>query len=512
VAALSVLAGSRRGKGRLAAVLGTACLVGSLLQVVVLVAKAVPAFADTYSTAVMADSPMSYWRLDDGGSTAVDATGANDGSIVGGVTTGVSGAISGDTAMSFDGSTGYVNVPSTTGLNDLFTGSYTVEVWINTTSTAQQRIVGKWPTSGDGLVTMIVNAPSPGQLSAYEGNGADIDALESQSSSLDDGNWHQIDLVRDASVSPVYQRLYVDGNLDAERPESEAPTANSSAFQVGHDGSANADYFDGSIDEVALFSGALSPSRIQAHYEASGRSITPPVVTYASNVATYSPTWFWRLNEASGTTANDTQGNSDAAGTINSGVTLGEGGANPTDTAMSFDGSSEAYIDVPTSAELNGWMDGNYSVVMWYKSSSSASQRLFGKFDVYSGGVTIILNDPTPGHVRFYSWDGTGVNALESARSNLDDGNWHQLVAERNNGELSLYFDGQLDSMREETETPGTNSVDLQIGHDGNSANDFTDGSIGEVALFTYVLSTPQVQLLAGSGGPIGGIPAASER
>jgi hypothetical protein len=59
----------------------------------------------------------------------VDSKDGNTGAITGGVTLGTPGALSGDsnTAMTFNGSTGYVQVANNANLN--LTGDLTVEAW-----------------------------------------------------------------------------------------------------------------------------------------------------------------------------------------------------------------------------------------------------------------------------------------------------------------------------------------------------------------------------------------------
>ncbi|HEY6461522.1 MAG TPA: hypothetical protein VIY73_15250, partial [Polyangiaceae bacterium] len=69
--------------------------------------------AVTYPGVVMADLPLSYWRFGEAsGTVAVDQMGATNGTYVGGVTLGAPGAIAGDgdTAATFDGATGYVDM------------------------------------------------------------------------------------------------------------------------------------------------------------------------------------------------------------------------------------------------------------------------------------------------------------------------------------------------------------------------------------------------------------------
>jgi hypothetical protein len=88
-----------------------------------------------YETTITGDGPIAYWPLKEtSGTTATDLIAARNGTYVGGVTLGSVAGISGDvgtTAPVFDGSTGYVSLPSYTWFSG---GSYTVEGWVYPTS------------------------------------------------------------------------------------------------------------------------------------------------------------------------------------------------------------------------------------------------------------------------------------------------------------------------------------------------------------------------------------------
>ena len=181
--------------------------------------------------------------------------------------------------MAFDGASGVVNVGPSLSIDSTLAGSYSVEFWIHSTSTAVGRVLGKFNgptgcnTTGPCLFTAILNV-SVGRLSFYTGDGADANALVSTRSDLNDGAWHYIGLERDASTSPATQLMYIDGQLNSSRAESIAPASDSSSFHIGHDGSGYADYYAGDMAEVAIYPRVLSAVRVAAHYAAgSGGSL-----------------------------------------------------------------------------------------------------------------------------------------------------------------------------------------------------------------------------------------------
>ena len=88
----------------------TSADVGSTLRVVVSAMNA--ASSSAYASAVLADSPRSYWRFDGTGSNLSDLQGYANGTYVGSPTLGVPGLVVGDadTAASFNGSAAYADV------------------------------------------------------------------------------------------------------------------------------------------------------------------------------------------------------------------------------------------------------------------------------------------------------------------------------------------------------------------------------------------------------------------
>ncbi|MCY2989793.1 MAG: FG-GAP-like repeat-containing protein, partial [Planctomycetota bacterium] len=99
--------------------------------------------------------------------------------------------------------------------------------------------------------------------------------------------------------------------------------------------------FIGSLDDVALFTRALTAAEIQAEYAAKSGG------TYSATVLSQSPAAYYRLGETSGTVAADASGNGNY-GSFGTGVTPGAAGAltGDMDTAYGFSGGQIA-VTVP---------------------------------------------------------------------------------------------------------------------------------------------------------------------
>jgi hypothetical protein len=135
----------------------------------------------------------------------------------------------------------------------------------------------------------------------------------------DDGNWHQITAVYNAGTVTIY----ADGSSTADGSSSSYPTSTSASayntFRIGQ--VANAYYFNGVIDEFAVWSSALSSSEIP-DIQASNAPIDLRSdngnYTSSSNLINY-----WRMGDndgGSGTTVTDLVGSLD--GTLTNGASF----------------------------------------------------------------------------------------------------------------------------------------------------------------------------------------------
>ena len=226
--------------------------------------------SDTYGHAVYADSPDLYWRLGEtSGTTATDVSGNEaDGVYSGGYTQGRSGAVSGtsDKAVQFDGASG--TVASAGSVNNPTV--YSEELWFNATTQHGGKLIGFGNTQSgtSSSYDRHVYMENSGQLTFGTYTGQLNTATSSQS--YNDGQWHQMV----ATQGSDGMKLYVDGALVGTNPQTEAQSY-SGYWRVGGDTvwSGDSNFFDGTIDEVAVYSKALSASDVQGHFQAGGGAL-----------------------------------------------------------------------------------------------------------------------------------------------------------------------------------------------------------------------------------------------
>jgi hypothetical protein len=217
---------------------------------------------------------------------------------------------------------------------------------------------------------------------------------------------------------------------------------------------------------------------------------------YSTTVLADNPTGYWRLGEASGSTAADSSGNGNH-GTYLNGVDLGQPGAiaNDPDTSAGFVKADRTIID--TSLELDA---SSYTLEAWIKPTDTTSPP---QADVIigesSGRGQLVYNWNQPGLVAINFWTGSSFTHVAStAPVPLMEwthvaGTWNELTKD-----LKLYVNGELDNS---TNLPGVSPVDasttlpIQIGgfNDTPFRTQFFNGGIDEVAYYPVELSAQQI-------------------
>lgn len=227
----------------------------------------VPAPPSSYAAAVLADSPVLYWRLgDSSGPVADSGSGSHAGTLGSGATLGAAGLLVGDsnTALAMDGTANaHLSTPDAADLNP--TTSWAVELWWAGTSMGgvYPKLAWKPVTASVGKATYVLQGTSSGTVQLRTTIGG-TNYTTAASAALTDGNPHHIVGERNGTAL----NLYIDGSLSQTLtiPATASNTA-SNNFTCGYTASPY-DYLDGVLDEVALYGAALGATRIAAHHNA----------------------------------------------------------------------------------------------------------------------------------------------------------------------------------------------------------------------------------------------------
>jgi PKD repeat protein len=214
-----------------------------------------------YQAAVTGDNPVGYWRLGGTGTTAGAVVGA-DGTVNGGVTA-IAGALAGDTdgARSFNGSSGYVSVPSSPALNT--TGDLTIEAWVRPSVVHGGVVVQKGGANGYSVWQYRLGMTSGGQWRGTVFVGSQALAVTAPGQAALN-TWTHLVLTRDSGTL----RMYVNGSLASSAAAAGVLNSTGSIFAIGRSGASATSYFNGGIDEVAFYGQAISAAAVAAHYDA----------------------------------------------------------------------------------------------------------------------------------------------------------------------------------------------------------------------------------------------------
>ncbi len=216
--------------------------------------------SEGYMLAVLADAPAAYWRLGETtGPVATDTAGASHGTRFGGITIGQPGALGdGNRAMLFDATTGYIRAPNTAALQ--VTGDLTIEMWINVPLSSRQTLISKGSRN-----EFEFTVETTGELNLYQGDGTTFSNVKSPYATIVANTWQHVAVTRVAATRTI--RFYVNGVEKGSGTYFIAPMPSAATVVIGRsDTSSGVRYVNGLLDEVAVYSTALSGARIGTHY------------------------------------------------------------------------------------------------------------------------------------------------------------------------------------------------------------------------------------------------------
>ncbi len=401
------------------------------------------------------------------GTTAVDSAGNdNPGTLLNGVarTAGRYGL-----GLTLDGVNDRVTVASAGALNP-GTGPFTVGVWVRTSGTTVQRIVGKRSvcTGGTSFWNLQV---LPSGVAAAEVNDVSNNYLGLTGARLiNDGQWHYVTMVR----NNLTMQVYVDGILDVSGTSSvPIDVTNTAQMEIGT--LCNGSPFNGMLDEVRYYSGALSPSQIQEAMATGVVSGTPGSTLVAA----------YNFDAGSGPTAADQSGQGNTLLLTNTTwATQGH-----TNGALQFNGtSSRAELPVPavnfgftTAFTISLWVNPTTLPTGWHM--IAARQLGTGASDSW-----FLAHNGTS--LRFSA--GGGVATTVTA------GQWTHVAAVKNGTTVALYKNGVLAASLSTATSPlatDANEVGIGAGNNGNPLwQEFFHGRIDDLRFYSEGRSLEQVQ------------------
>ena len=463
---------------------------------------------------------VGYWSFNEGTSTiAHDYSGnGNNGTLSGSTLPTWTAGKFGD-ALSFDGSTNYVQTGSTDILDSDYAG--TVSFWIKT-STSDGMILSysnlsddnaaqvDWYISG-GQLGMGMKRDAPGNWDSWVWNGT-----------VNDNKWHHVVYVADGT-NPVI--VYVDGvpvtlssfTNSGSGGASSDWVANSygissftNMFVLGaeHRGSDAPDFFySGTIDDVRVYGRALTATEVEGLYQSGLAKIN---TSQSPGTLSQGLVGWWTMDGAdtvwSSPTAGveyDRSGNGNT-GTLNGMTQSGSPTVGKIGQALSFDGVS-SYASIPYNAALcppditvSAWIYFNAATTATtYGGASINEMYMYGMFGTNWDGYTLYDDG---GYLAFF------VGGLHYAGFSppLNVGQWYNVVGTYDGSTIKLYVNGAVSATSADTGGDACASgAPLLLGERGNGSSGYDalfNGRLDDVRVYDRALSTSEIEQLYNLG------------
>jgi hypothetical protein len=435
---------------------------------------------------------VSYWKFEEGSGNLVgDSANGNDGVLnpIGPIwTTGKVGD-----ALSFDGMDDSVIVSDDESLD--IQNQLSIETWIKTTEKDKlQNIVAKftYSTGTDNSGYKLNVHGGLGNTAQIAIGNNDYDYVVG-TSDIADGQFHHVV----GTYSNGILKIYVDGVLEGTTTGAASSIrTNNRPLSIGSREYGNIydtnRFFKGTIDEVRIYSRALTGTEVQEHN----------VGIFKDETALEG---LWHFDEGLGNIATDSSlKNND--GTLNPLAPTWINGQ--VEGALNFDGTDDSII-VSDDESLD--IQNQLSIEAWIKTTEKDKlQNIVAKF-TYSTGT-----DNSGYKLAVHSGLGNtaqiaiGNNDYDYVvgTSDIVDGQFHHVVGTYSNGILKIYVDGVLEGTTTGAASSiRTNNRPLSIGSReyGNiyDTNRFFKGTIDEVAIWNKELSIDEI-LLHYTNGLIG--------
>jgi len=425
---------------------------------------------------------VSWWPADfNSGSYYTDIYGRHSGQPSAGMT--IQGGVVGS-AFGFSGHD-YVSVADAPDLNP--GGAITVEGWLRRDAAvgAYDPVIKKAGSRG-GTAGGYSLEFSGNNILFWVYNGAWRSSI---SAPIALGQWYHVAGVYDGSQLT----LYVNGQpVGTPVSTSGSIVASSNPLRLGNDPSNPTRFFKGLLDEVSIYSQALSGAQILSIYNAGSAGKCPPPPPVCTPPSASLVSW-WPADDLTCSDIRSGFNGQPTAGTTIQGGLVGN--------AFRFSGHD--YVSVadaptlnPTSAiTVEGWINRQAAVgscdPVIKKTGSNGSQT--GGYSLEFSGNNLsfwIYNNGS-----YYGW-------TASASATLQLGQWYHVAGVYDGSSVRLYVNGSQVGNAVTTSgaiVPSTNQ--LRIGNDpSNPTTRFFNGLVDEASVYSAALTAAEIQAIYNAG------------
>jgi hypothetical protein len=367
------------------------------------------------------------------------------------------------------------------------------------------------------VATGTSNAPESSTLSPTGGSAQYLwlSAFGQAGEEADDDTWCNSAPSTPGTFTGLVQKTTTTSGLPAVNCEvasaqyaSETATVDPGAFDTDQNlawraytvaiypATATSVYPDCASGTGASYQPVPKPAPSAGHAAGTGTAYEPS--RYAMAALALGPVAYWRLGEASGTNADNVQGNASFDGVYVNTPTLGVTGGltGDADTAITLAAASYEYVHVDRGSFPQMTTDGTLSC--WFKLTTvGVAQVLID--DDFNNGPFLYVNSSNQLVGRLGYDDGASASAAPVGSTVLTTGVWYDVFLTFDATDCYIYLNGQQDGAGAHvsvTHAMGTQTAAISFGRRTSYTDLYLDGSLDEGAFWTRALSAAEVQAL----------------
>jgi len=305
---------------------------------------------------------------------------------------------------------------------------------------------------------------------------------------MNDGQWHHYLITIDDGVE---DNVYIDGTLEASITSFVSSMGNGTQqVQVGRRGDGN--YFIGDVDEVRIYSRALTAAEVATLYGQGGVKVNSSQTAITNGLVSR-----WTFDGADVTDkVYDRVGNNN--GYLFNAATSSTKVIGKLGQALNFDGVDD-YVLATVS---NGVTTNQATMTAWVKLYSKNSYDAI--LESRSSGLQSLLLSGAAGNPLTYAWDNAASEYNAATGLTLDPGEWYFVAAAIEPTQATVYrhsTDGTLLTHTVvKSHTARTLNGSWNMGRDPSAGSRLWNGHIDDVRIYSRTLSAAEIKQIYNEG------------
>ncbi|MEI6657512.1 MAG: LamG-like jellyroll fold domain-containing protein [Planctomycetota bacterium] len=389
-------------------------------------------------------------------------------------------------AMSFDGRTSYVSLPSS-GMND-FKNGFTASVWAYTTSTANNYSYFDFGNGGGSDNIVLQRDGTSNQLNLQVNRGGSKVELTTTSNPIVLNTWQYFSVTIDPSGGA---KIFLNGNIIAQAQNSSFVPNDVVRTQnfVGKSRWPDLPLFQGQMGDLSVWKVALWPSEVMTGYTTGYTGTEPNLVG------------LWHLGDANTTSQGlGALSGARAYGNFVPGTAIASTAGLPFPSPMSFDGNSN-YVSLPSTG-LSNFSNG-FSAGVWVCPSNTAYNTNF--FDFGNGNpsnnIELQRGNETDDLI-LYVYRGGSSKSLKAIHA-ITQNTWQYFsVTITPSGVATIYKNG-IQIAQDSSSSYVPNNVDRYTNYVGGShwsQDKLFQGQMADLSVWNRAISADDVRSAYTSG------------